>query len=63
MNGIGISDYYNSLPRGSKSEFAIEVAQRIGQSASNVELKMRNGRWSKLEIPVVEEIIKARTEQ
>ena len=63
MSGIGISDYYNNLPRGAKSAFAIEVAQRIGQSTSNVELKLRNGRWSKLEIPVIEEIIKTRSEQ
>lgn len=60
MDAIGISDYYKSLPRGHKSKFVMEVAQRIGQSLPNVMLKLRNGRWSVLEVPAIEEVIKSR---
>lgn len=60
MDTMGISCYYEKLPRGEKDKFVIEVANAIGQSSSNVRLKMKNGRWSVTEVPVIEDIIEGR---
>ena len=60
MEKMGISCYYEGLPRGEKDKFVMEVANAIGQSSSNVRLKMKNGRWSVTEIPEIEKIIKSR---
>ena len=60
MDMMGISYYYENLPRGEKDKFVVEVADAIGQSTSNTRLKMKNGRWSKTEVPIIENIIKGR---
>lgn len=60
MDSMGISSYYESLPRGEKDGFVREVAEAIGQSTPNVRLKMKNSRWSKTEVPVVIDIIDKR---
>lgn len=57
VNSMGISSYYESLKRGEKDGFVREVADAIGQSTSNVRLKMKNGRWGKTEVPTINEII------
>ena len=56
----GISSYYEGLPRGEKDSFVRDVAEAIGQSTSNVRLKMKNGRWGKTEVPIIAEIIEKR---
>jgi hypothetical protein len=61
MDNMGITSYYEELPRGEKDRFVRNVAEAIGQSTSNVRLKMKNGRWSKLEIHVIEKIIERRS--
>ncbi len=63
MNEIsakGITSYYHNLGRGEKDKFVREVAEAIGQSFSNVSLKMRNGGWSVLELPAINNLIKTR---
>ena len=60
IDGIGISSYYEELPRGEKDAFVREVAEAIGQSTSNVRLKMKNGRWAKTEVPKINDIIERR---
>lgn len=60
MDSMGITSYYEKLPRGEKDGFAREVAEAIGQSTPNVRLKMKNGRWSQLEIREIEKIIERR---
>ena len=62
MESVGITNYYENLPRGGKEGFLAEVAVALGQSVSNVRLKMKNGRWAKIEKPLIEEIIKKRTQ-
>lgn len=57
---MGITDYYENLPRGEKDKFLMEVADAIGQSTTNCRLKMKNGRWKKIEIPIIENIINNR---
>lgn len=61
MDSVGISNYYENLPRGGKEVFLAEVATALGQSVTNIRVKMKNGRWAKLEKPVLEKIIKERT--
>ena len=58
MENMGIISYYEGLPRGEKDAFVREVADAIGQSTPNVRLKMKNGRWSVLEVREIEKIIK-----
>lgn len=60
MSSMGISSYYETVPRGEKDEFIRAVADAIGQSTSNVRLKMRNGRWSQLELSAIEDVISER---
>jgi hypothetical protein len=60
MDCMGISSYYETVPRGEKDEFIRAVADAIGQSTSNVRLKMRNGRWSQLELSAIEDVISER---
>ena len=60
MNELGINSYYETLPRGEKDSFVRDVAEAIGQSTSNVRLKMKNGRWGKTEVPIIAEIIEKR---
>ena len=57
---MGISSYYENLPRGEKDGFVRDVAEAIGQSTSNVRLKMKNSRWGKTEVPIVAGIIERR---
>lgn len=57
MDCLGISSYYENLPRGKKDEFVREVSEAIGQCTSNVRLKMKNRRWGKTEVPVIAAII------
>ncbi|MBP3756261.1 MAG: hypothetical protein J6I61_03170 [Prevotella sp.] len=60
MDGMGITSYYDGLPFGGKDGFVRDVAEAIGQSTSNVRLKMKNGRWSKAELPIVNQVIEER---
>lgn len=60
MDCMGISSYYETVPRGEKDEFIRAVAETIGQSTSNVRLKMHNGRWSGLELTAIGEMIDGR---
>lgn len=60
MDSIGITSYYENLPRGKKDSFVREVAEAIGQSTWNARLKMKNGRWSLLEIREITKIIEKR---
>ena len=60
MDCMGISSYYETVPRGEKDEFIRAVADAIGQSTSNVRLKMRNGKWSQLEMSAIEDVISER---
>lgn len=60
MESRGISSYYETVPRGEKDEFIRAIADAIDQSSSNIRLKMRNGRWSKLELKAIEEVISER---
>ena len=55
-----INEYYKSLPRGNKDEFIREVSEAIGQSSSNVRTKLRNGRWSILEVREINRLIEKR---
>ncbi|MBR0276277.1 MAG: hypothetical protein IJQ76_08720 [Prevotella sp.] len=57
---LGISSYYENLPRGEKDGFVRGVAEAIGQSTSNVRLKMKNSRWGKTEVPIIAGIIENR---
>lgn len=57
---MGISSYYENLLRGEKDGFVRDVAEAIGQSTSNVRLKMKNSRWGKTEVPIVAGIIERR---
>ena len=57
LDCLGISSYYEGLPRGEKDGFVRDVAEAIGQSTSNVRLKMKNGRWAKTEVPTINEVI------
>lgn len=61
MDSVGISNYYENLPRGGKEVFLAEVATALGQSVTNIRVKIKNGRWAKLEKPALEKIIKERT--
>ena len=58
---MGISSYYENLPRGEKDSFVREVAEAIGQSSSNVRLKMKNTRWGKAEVPIIADVIERRS--
>ena len=60
LDCLGISSYYEELPRGEKDGFVRDVAEAIGQSTSNVRLKMKNGRWGKTEVPTINEVIERR---
>lgn len=60
MDCMGISSYYESLPRGVKDDFVRDVADAIGQCTSNVRRKLKNGGWSKTEIPAISAIIEKR---
>lgn len=60
LNCLGISSYYEDLPRGEKDGFLREVAEAIGQSTTNVRLKIKNGRWGKTEVPAINEVIERR---
>lgn len=60
LKDIGITSYYQNLPRGEKDRFAREVAEAIDQSSANVRRKIRLDRWSSLERPVIENIINER---
>ena len=60
LDCLGISSYYEGLPRGEKDGFVRDVAEAIGQSTSNVRLKMKNGRWGKTEVPIINEVIERR---
>lgn len=60
LDCLGISSYYEDLPRGEKDGFVRDVAEAIGQSTSNVRLKMKNGRWGKTEVPTINEVIERR---
>lgn len=60
MDCMGISSYYENLPRGEKDGFVRDVAEAIGQSTTNVRLKMKNGRWRRTEIPSITEVIERR---
>ena len=60
LDCLGISSYYEELPRGEKDGFVRDVAEAIGQSTSNVRLKMKNGRWGKTEVPTINEVIEKR---
>lgn len=60
MDCLGISSYYENLPRGEKDSFVRDVAEAIGQSTSNVRLKMKNSRWGKAEVPIISDIIERR---
>lgn len=60
LDARGISSYYKDLPRGTKDQFIREVADAISQSTTNVGLKMRNGRWSQLEINAINRVIDSR---
>ena len=60
MDAMGITCYYENLPRGEKDKFVMEVASAIGQSSSNVRLKMKNGRWAITELPAIQKIIEER---
>ena len=57
MESMGISSYYETVPRGEKDGFIRAVADTIGQSTSNVRRKLRNGRWSQLELSAIEDLI------
>ena len=60
MNDMVITDYYKNLPRGTKDKFVRDVADATGMSISNVNLKLRNGRWSMLEEREVKRLIENR---
>ena len=57
MDCLGISSYYENLPRGKKDSFVREVAEALGQSSPNVYRKMRNSRWGKIEVPIIVSVI------
>lgn len=57
---LGISSYYENLARGDKDGFVRDVAEAIGQSTTNVRLKMKNGRWGKTEVPIITDVIERR---
>lgn len=57
---LGINSYYETLPRGEKDTFVRDVAEAIGQSTSNVRLKLKNCRWGKTEVPIIAGIIEKR---
>lgn len=62
IDALGISSYYDSLVRGDKDAFTIEVANAIGKSTPTVRRKIRLGNWNpKTEIDKVADIIKSRT--
>ena len=62
IDALGISSYYDSLVRGDKDTFTIEVANAIGKSTATVRRKIRLGSWNqKTEIDKVTDIINSRT--
>lgn len=60
MDSMGISSYYKSLPRGEKDGFIREIADAIAKSSSMVRMKIREGKWSVLEFPIVVSVIEKR---
>lgn len=57
LNVKGITDYYNQLPFGKKDAFLVAISIAIGKSTQAVRRRIRLRNWSKLELPIVYEII------
>lgn len=61
IDALGISSYYDSLNRGEKDGFTIDVANAIGKSTATVRRKIHLGNWNqKTEIEKVATIINSR---
>ena len=56
-----IMSYYGNLRHGQKDSFVREVADAIGQSSVTVMRKMKTGKFSCLEVPVVARIVTRRS--
>lgn len=58
FDALGISSYYDSLPRGQKDVFKRDVAEAIEKSVPTIQLRIKTGKWTMIELDKINELIK-----